>query len=53
MAVKDRRDAIAIQGLLEPARTEKGEDFRRLSDDSIPNRRVMEQHNALWRAQFG
>ena len=41
MAMKDSSHGIAIQGFLESARAEKGKDFRRLSYDSVPNRRVV------------
>src|SRR5215813_4624573 len=41
MAMKDSRHDIAIQWFLEPARAEKGKDFRRLSHNGIPNRRVV------------
>src|SRR5438132_10798993 len=41
MAMKHGSHGIAIQGFLESARAEKGKDFRRLSHDGVPNRRVV------------
>ena len=49
--VHDERDRIAIERLLEPARSEERIDFERLAFDGLLNRRIMQQREQMPRPQ--
>ena len=53
VAVKDGADAVAVDRLFEPARSEIRKDFRRLAFHRRANRRVVQHRDALLRAQPG